>query len=425
VLASFDITLPRSPRAALLRLLLRRAELRMRGVSFQERAAEQLGEDELLRIDACWSVAVGLSFVHPLRASEFQARHLLLALRAGEPYRIACGLAVEAGFAALAGRSAEPRAEQLSRDALALAHRIRHPHAIGVATFTEGLRHFLVGRWKRSHALLCEAERILIELPGVPWELHSSQRFLINCKTFMGDIPSIARRASELVAEARERGNLYAEMNFGVRLTSLVWMARDDVEGGIAQTRELMQRWSQEGFHLQHYNELLALASYDLYRGRSEAAFERMTRTWPALTRSLLLRTQILRGEAMFFQARCALARALAHPRDGHALKLALAGLQLLRRERLPCVDAMADLLEAALCAQRGDQTAALHAYRRAGDDCAATDMALLAAVARHRQGTLLGGDGGAALVREAESFMAGVGIRRPEGFLQLFAPAR
>jgi hypothetical protein len=214
-------------------------------------------------------------------------------------------------------------------------------------------------------------------------------------------------------------------MNFGVRLTSLVWMARDDVEGGIAQTRELMQRWSQEGFHLQHYNELLALASYDLYRGRPEAAFARMTRTWPALTSSLLLRTQILRGEAVFFQARCALAQALAHPGDGRTRKLVAAGLRQLRRERLPSVDAMADLLEGALCQQRGDLIAALHAYRRAGEQCAATDMALLAAIARHRQGTLLGGDTGAGLLRAAQAFMASVGIRQPEGFLQLFAPTR
>jgi hypothetical protein len=150
-----------------------------------------------------------------------------------------------------------------------------------------------------------------------------------------------------------------------------------------------------------------------------------MTRTWPALTRSLLLRTQILRAEALFFQARCALAQALVNPHDRRARALAAAGLKQLRREGVPSIDAMADLLAAALCEQGGDRTAALHAYRQASEQCAATDMALLAAVARHRQGTILGGDAGAGLVRTAESFMASLGIRRAQGFLQLFAPAR
>ena len=58
--------------------------------------------DELIRIDACWSVAMGLSLVDNVRAADFQARHLLLgaARRRAVPDR------------ARAGRGVGPRARR-------------------------------------------------------------------------------------------------------------------------------------------------------------------------------------------------------------------------------------------------------------------------------------------------------------------------
>jgi hypothetical protein len=364
---------------------------------------------------------VGLSFVDPLRASEFQTRHLLLALRAGEPYRIACGLAMEAGFTAIPGRSAERRAEQLLARSLQLARRVDNPHALGVATFAAGMLHYLNGRWRACHDQMEQAEAMLRADPMASWELNSSQRILINAKAFMGDIPGIAQRAASLIDLAKERGNLYAEVNLGVRLTSLVWLAKDDAEGGMAVTLELMQRWSQEGFHLQHYNELLALASYELYAGRALDAHARIEHTWPRLAASMLLRPQALRAEVGFFRGRVALAAARAGRVD--ALAVARDQARRLRREKLGWTEAFADLLEASLAMHDDRPEKALAALTRAADGCRASDMQLLAAIADQRRGALLGGDEGGALVRRARAFMQAATIRRPDRFLDLFSP--
>ena len=80
---------PRSPRAALLSLLWRRARLRWRGLRFVPRRADDIDADALLRVDTCWSAATGLVLVDMISASDFSARHLLMALDAGEPSRIA------------------------------------------------------------------------------------------------------------------------------------------------------------------------------------------------------------------------------------------------------------------------------------------------------------------------------------------------
>src|SRR5262249_38786065 len=125
--------LPPSPTAALASLLWHRAQLRLRGSGFDERNEEALAHDELDRIDLCWCVGNGLGGVDLVRSADFQARPLLLALRAGEPYRIARALAWESILSALEGGAGIKRAGRLAQSAEELAERIAHPHALGWA----------------------------------------------------------------------------------------------------------------------------------------------------------------------------------------------------------------------------------------------------------------------------------------------------
>ena len=110
------------PRSALGSLLLRRARIRLRGLRFVERDESQLSAEMLTRIDTCWSAAAGLSMVDTIRCADFQARHLLLALDAGEPYRIARALAMEGGLVSVSGgpaaetRRPAPRRGEAARD---------------------------------------------------------------------------------------------------------------------------------------------------------------------------------------------------------------------------------------------------------------------------------------------------------------------
>src|SRR5206468_3375008 len=103
VLASVGISMPRSTTRALASLVLRRAFLRLRGTRFRRRDEARVPAWDLLRIDICSSVAVGLGMIDMIQAAEFQTHSLQLALRAGEPYRIARGLALEATLVAVGG----------------------------------------------------------------------------------------------------------------------------------------------------------------------------------------------------------------------------------------------------------------------------------------------------------------------------------
>jgi eukaryotic-like serine/threonine-protein kinase len=424
VLLHIRMRLAPSPRRALASLLLQRARVKFRGLEFTARDRHDLSPEQLLRIDACWSVALGLSLVDPIRAADFQTRNLLFSLESGEPYRVARALSMEAGFRATGGSKTEREARELSERALSLAAKVGHPHAIGLATFTAGLGRYLVGRWRAAVELLSRAESILAELPGAIWELNAAQRFQLNSLTFIGDIPTIAMRVPELVKHARERGNLYAECALRVRLCSLLWLAKDDPEGGIAETAEVMQRWSQDGFHLQHYNELFAYVNCALYLGEADKAMHHVVSTWPKLERSLLTNTQALRIEARHLRSRVCLAYLRAHPRDRTARATLEADIRSLRRENAGWGTAFAEFAHALLHVLDGDADAARVGLELAGREFADCDMELLKTVTDYRLGQLLGGDEGARRVRDACDWLETHQVKSPARFVAHYAPA-
>src|SRR5262249_20069776 len=138
-----------TPLRALLLLVFRRVRLWFRGVGFRDRAASQVPPDALERIDICWSVTLGLTLIDPIRGAAFQTRGLLLALRAGEPFRIARALAIEATHVASAGGGrAKRRAVKFLKVAGELACRLGHQYALALVDFIEGLLAYIEGSWK-------------------------------------------------------------------------------------------------------------------------------------------------------------------------------------------------------------------------------------------------------------------------------------
>src|SRR5262245_6456344 len=111
VLASVGLSLCRSPRASFWSLVWQRILLRLRGLSYTLRQAEQVPPDLLARLDVCDTAAVGLTMVDTIQGAYFQSRSLRLALKAGEPRRLCRALAIEGGHESIGGRT--PHSERL------------------------------------------------------------------------------------------------------------------------------------------------------------------------------------------------------------------------------------------------------------------------------------------------------------------------
>ena len=420
VLAAVGLTLPAGPKHALVSLLLKRLQIRLRGLNFTERNAAEIPESDLFRIDICWAVAAGLGAVDLIRGAGFQSRHLLLALRSGEPYRVARAMSFEVAQTASRGGPARKRALQIARKAEELAERVGHPHAIGLSIWASGVADYLIGHWKQS-AQLCDraAEVLRDRCTGVTWELTIAYRFMLSALLYLGELAEVSRRVPILLSAAIEQGNLSAATDLRTRM-NLIWLAADDPDKARAEVIEALKAWPPEGFHLQHYSSMLALAQIELYTGDTEVAWKHIQGQWKALENSMLLRIQVLRIEAMQLQARAALATAR---RSNHRLRVAKRMARQIANQHMPWADPFVCLVRAGIEHQRGETAKAVTLLSEAVGAFDLADMHLYAAAARRRLGEKLGGDHGRQLMAEADAWMLDQRIKNPAFMTRMLAP--
>ena len=209
VLRTQGLRLAPTPQWAMVELVLRRLLIRLRGLDIRETDVSTIPPAQLLRIDICWSVAIGLAFVDNIRAAEFQSRHCVLALRCGEPRRAAAALALEGAYSATGGTRTERRTKTVTSAAIALAERLQDPPALGRAVLAAGVAAHLEGRWQASLQLCERAEKILREsCTGVTWEIDTAGVHILDDLLSLGDLNALTHRVESLVKNARARGDL-------------------------------------------------------------------------------------------------------------------------------------------------------------------------------------------------------------------------
>ncbi len=430
VLRAVDMTLPRTPLQSLLSLLWRRLRLRIRRLGFRERPITEIASAELTRIDVCWSAGVGLSVVDTIRGADFQARGLLLALDSGEPSRIARSLAMEVAHRASTGGPNDKTRAQLLSMADDLARRVNDPYAIAMVTLARGVAAYLEGHWCDAQTNCDRAETIFRDqCTSVAWELDTANAFALWGLSHQGAVAELSRRWPILLAQARERGDLYAVMNLSSYLMSVVRLAANDPQTARAQLRETMAQWSRQGYHVQHNDALWAGVQIELYSNAGQAAWNLIHQSWPALRRSLLLRVQFIRTSMYFLRARAALAAAAGEQRNSHParvrelLAVAAHAAGKLERERLPCASAYATLTRGGLAALRRDSTRAAALLAAAAVEFEAVDMQLCSAAARRRLGELIGGDRGNETIAGADRWMTDQKIQNPAAMASMILP--
>ena len=421
-LAAVNLTLPATPLGALVRLLFWRFVLLLRGTRFRERDPSEIAPRVLTRIDVAWSLAIGLAMTDNVYGALFNTRTLLLALRAGEPFRVSRSLSAEATFRAVAGKPVWAGVKRIIQSARTLAERTGNMQARAFARGTEGVSHYLNGRFRTALTLCDEATQLYRQSGGTPSEMVSAQLLGINALSYLGDLQDLRKRVFECIEDAVDRGDLYAEVSFTIGYPNLAWLVDDDPATARAKTAVAMKKWSKQGFHLEHYYELLAETHVDLYTGDFEAARERLRQRAGALRRSLVLRFQSIRITIAFLQARAALGIASVHgSRRQEMLAEAAACARRIAREDTEWGEPIATWLEAGIAAARGEVGAAQLRTKDAIAGFEAADMRLLSLVAELGS-AMLAKD--ADRTASAEQKLRERGIANPGGFVRMFAPS-
>ena len=427
VLEKVGMRMPVGRRGALISMLVRRALVRLRGTRFRERNSTQISLERLTRIDICWSAAKGLILAQPFRARDFQARHLLQALSAGEPYRIARALAVEAGDSATGGGRTRRRTQRILEAAQSLAERIGDPYPIGFALSVGGVVAFIEGRWKTAREMTQKAGTLLRErCRGVAWEIDNANYYSLASLFYLGNLKELRDTLPGILREAQDRGDLYAATNIRTRLSPLIRLAQDQPAKAREELEQAIGSWSRQDFYLQHWYDLLGQTEARLYADAPASAWALLASRWPRLEASLLLHVQSVRINSFHLRARSAIAAAVRGPGAAELeelLRLAARDTRRIEREGMPWGNALARLLRAGVAASRREPEAAVALLESAVRELDEADMTLHATVARRCLGRLLGGDGGRSLAEGADAWMSGQGIQNPERMAAMLAP--
>jgi hypothetical protein len=339
------------------------------------------GERQLVRMEVLWAAAVGLSMFDPVSSADFSARHLVLALKNRNTYRMALALAGEATQYAHRDGGRDGRPQELLRAAMRYARRSGAAHAVAFVHCMTGIAAFLGGRWSESAA---ESERALNlfreHCVGVSWDTATAASFMCASNVFRGRLMEHARLLPMLVADARARGDVYAADVLPA--LTLSWVPHLIADNPLAASSELAD-WpsvpSRTRWRIQDTNALAARADIAVYSGDPRRAWTLMNEYWPSVTRSLMVRVITIRVLLLLTRAKCAVALALtsdvSSSERANLLRAAEKATQAMERTRCGWACAFAVAIRAGISSCRGDDDEAKRLLERAAADFHACEL--------------------------------------------------
>ncbi len=422
LLAAFGTELPESRMDSLAKLVFYDLRLRARSLTWKARPQTPEMEREIARLDAYWSVGVGLAMVDTIRSTLFSLRAASLALDLGDEIRIARSMASAACLTAAQGRVEATL--RFSNAAARAAAAVDSQIGMGFTDVaTTSVAFLLDNNWERTIALASKAEAGWAALGRADgWEVDVLDQLACWSLDNKGDYNELRLRVEKRLREARLSGNRWVEVNYRTFFVILK-LLDDKPEEARADVREAIGSWVSMGvgFGNQHFLALRSLTYLALYVGDVDEAATELLPLWDRFESSLLRGVSMLMCDGLMLTAGLALARAQrAKERNALSEMKALRGdakrrIARLKRQKLPMAAPAAARLAAGLAALDDDDAAVIAHLRDAlaWPDTRVTIAPSNAAV-RLELGTRLGGDEGRALHDQAVAWMRSVSAKAP-----------
>ncbi len=243
LLARAGMPYPRSPRAVLYRAARAIVGVRLRTMRYP-RFRDVPDADLAARSDLAWSAGKGLTNIAPVQGVALTLASLVLALRAGDAFRIGRGLAFAGcGFApglvdvgAKYLHWASDLAEAADDD------RLRVLHLVSGAT-----RSFVLGDWQGAIVLSHHAAELARRTTTpTSWEEAIASTLVVSGHEYQGELRKMEASARAHLRDVRDRGDRITQVMI-VSALGYPLAARHDAEGldeVIEEMRRLMSDWT-------------------------------------------------------------------------------------------------------------------------------------------------------------------------------------
>jgi eukaryotic-like serine/threonine-protein kinase len=426
LLASIGVRAPARRLESLLRMLVVRFLIRLRGLRWRERTEQEIPPEALRRLDLLWSGAMALVTIDTILGSYLQALHMLAALRRGEPSRLALSFSFAAIYECIGGTREYHHGRKLITFAQQLAENRKDDYLLAMIQACWGGLDFLSGNIEDGllHSRAAVSGLKAISRRRSAWELGTSNMMLTWFLGWEGKIQELSETIPILAAEGRSRGDLYTEVSLRCCATShLIDLAADKPDDALAGITRSIQLWRKTSYDLPHLYATYARVECLLYADRVEEARHLLLSDWPFLKRSLFTRkSQIHKTLVFYMRARTALPLWLRQPGDRKLRAEVEHFAQRLRKLGSRWGDALSRLMCAGIAAGTGHDSAAVRELESAEAMLRQQRLYLLAAAALRRQGELMD-VAGVDRIAAADKFMRSEGIVRPERITAMVLP--
>jgi hypothetical protein len=424
LLHGVGLRMPKQGTPAVVALAVQRLRLRVSAL-WPIKRTSPMTEAAARRLEVCLLVGRGLSMIEPVRGAGFQTRACRLALRTGEPRRVAMALSLEAALEASAGHKSKARVDSLLDRSEQLAHQLDDLPVLAYSRFLRGVTHYLRADWSTSLEYCREAETLLRErCVNVWWEIDQSASFAIWNLCYLGRMAEAAARVAPLLKEASDRGDRLLRSQLLSGISVLIPLAQNtEPEAVREELLSAVQPFRGEGYHMPHLLQLLGLCEIDLYLGNGSDAHDRIESEYPRVAASLLLEVEFIRIEVLGLRARCAIAAAKCAAHPAPLLAAARRYARMLERVGSAWARAYAEPVYAQLALAEHAESAALRRLRSSVDQFERLDMSLRAAAAAYRMSGVMGGTTGAAARHAAITRMRELGVHDTEAVARVFMP--
>jgi eukaryotic-like serine/threonine-protein kinase len=417
LLAQVGVTLPGTPRRALVSLLWHRTRLRARGLRESARA-QHLTRDDRMRLEVLRIVAQRLSVVDNIRAADFTARYLLTALELGESSHVGVALSMTALQLGTQNKRKRGEARAMLARATEIAEGASNRGLHGWCAVVDAALRLWDGDFGGAAAAHAAAERILQDTPGMNWETSTARIFRVFAVRYQGALDDLRRLTEQWLRDAQRRADHYLETILRCRALPLLALADDAPERLDAILADIPWTPPRGGYHVQHWYALEARVEHALYTGSADAILQTADDELGALERSGTMRVQQVRCMARWARGRLALAT-----KHSDRLGIVERTAAQLTSEDVSYAHCLAAMLRAGALVTTGRRDRATVELSAAIDLADACGMQMIAAAARCRLGELMAGDAGARARRLALDEVTRRGVVDATRFVDVYAP--